>query len=284
MTGREKVLTSMNHRQPDSVPIDFGGHRNSGIMAISYRKLREHLMLPPKSTRVYDMIQQLAVIDEDILDIFEVDTVEIGRAFLTENTTWKQWVLPDGTECLIPPSAHRLLERLLEIRMEQLDTLLGAVGPFVDIVLFGDDLGMQSGPLISPQMYREFLKSRHQTLWARAKKLANVKVMLHSCGGIEPLLEDLIEAGLDAINPVQISARGMEPKRLKKICRNRLCLWGGRCDTQSILECLGRNCPRACDGTTGNFVARRRFCFPASSQYNGGRAAPECCSYVSGNR
>ena len=218
----------MNHRQPDSVPIDFGGHRNSGIMAISYRKLREHLMLPPKSTRVYDMIQQLAVIDEDILDIFEVDTVEIGRAFLTENTTWKQWVLPDGTECLIPSSAHCLLERLLEIRMEQLDTLLGAVGPFVDIVLFGDDLGMQSGPLISPQMYREFLKSRHQILWARAKKLANVKVMLHSCGGIEPLLEDLIEAGLDAINPVQISARGMEPKRLKKICRNRLCLWGGR--------------------------------------------------------
>lgn len=114
MTGREKVLTSMNYRQPDSVPIDFGGHRSSGIMAISYRKLREHLRLPPKSIRVYDMIQQLAVIDEDILDIFEVDTVEIGRAFLTENTTWKQWVLPDGTECLIPPSAHRLLERLLE--------------------------------------------------------------------------------------------------------------------------------------------------------------------------
>lgn len=128
---------------------------------------------------------------------------------------------------LDPALSSPFIGAIIGIRMEQLDTLLGAVGPFVDIVLFGDDLGMQSGPLIFPQMYREFLKSRHQTLWARAKKLANVKVMLHSCGGIEPLLEDLIEAGLDAINPVQISTRGMEPKRLKKICRNRLCLWGG---------------------------------------------------------
>jgi uroporphyrinogen decarboxylase len=119
--------------------------------------------------------------------------------------------------------------------MTQLDTLLAAIGRYVDIVGFGDDLGMQSGPLISPEMYREFLKTRHQALWTRAKELADVKVMLHSCGGIEPFLEDLIEAGLDAVNPVQTSATGMDPMRLKRICKDRLCLWGGGCDTQFVL-------------------------------------------------
>jgi len=90
-------------------------------------------------------------------------------------------------------------------------SFLSAVGPSIDIIAFGDDLGMQTGPQISPRMYREFFKPRHARLWSRAKELANVKVMLHCCGGVRELLPDLIEAGLDAINPVQISCRGMEP-------------------------------------------------------------------------
>ena len=81
LTHRQRVLTALNHQQPDRTPIDFGGHRSSGIMAIAYDKLRKHLRLPTRPIRVFDMIQQLAVIDADVLDRFDVDTVELGRGF-----------------------------------------------------------------------------------------------------------------------------------------------------------------------------------------------------------
>ena len=79
MTSRQRVLAAVNHVQPDRAPVDFGGHRSSGIMAIAYRRLRQHLGLPQRLPRVYDMIQQLAIIDEDVLDRFGIDIVELGR-------------------------------------------------------------------------------------------------------------------------------------------------------------------------------------------------------------
>ena len=85
-------------------------------------------------------------------------------------------------------------------------TSSAAVGPYIDVILFGDDLGMQTGPQISPAMYREFFKPRHALMWQRAKELADVKVMLHCCGGVRELLPDLIDAGLDAINPCRSPA------------------------------------------------------------------------------
>ena len=72
-------------------------------------------------------------------------------------------------------------------------------------------------------------------MWKRAKELANVKVMLHCCGGVRPLLPDLIEAGLDAINPVQISCKGMDAAGLKQDFGKDITFWGGGCDTQWIL-------------------------------------------------
>jgi uroporphyrinogen decarboxylase len=72
-------------------------------------------------------------------------------------------------------------------------------------------------------------------MWKRAKELANVKVMLHCCGGVRELLPDLIDAGLDAINPVQISCRGMDAAGLKRDFGRDIVLWGGGCDTQTIL-------------------------------------------------
>jgi uroporphyrinogen decarboxylase len=85
-------------------------------------------------------------------------------------------------------------------------------------------------------MYREFFKPRHAAMWKHAKQLADVKVMLHCCGGVRPLLPDLIDAGLDAINPVQISCAGMDARGLKADFGDRLTLWGGGCDTQWILS------------------------------------------------
>jgi uroporphyrinogen decarboxylase len=134
-----------------------------------------------------------------------------------------------------PQRAHRFLDKLIEIHMANLERFLGAVGEYIDIILFGDDLGMQTGPMISPQMYCEFFKPRHTLLWNRAKKLSEVKVMLHCCGGVRELLPHLIEAGLDAINPVQISCAGMDASELKAEFGRDITFWGGGCDTRDIL-------------------------------------------------
>jgi len=136
---------------------------------------------------------------------------------------------------LYPDATHRLAEKLCRIHLQSLERWLGAVGPYIDIILFGDDLGSQHGPLISPEMYREYYKPYHRTLWHRVKELADVKVMLHCCGGIEPLLQDLIEAGLDATNPVQITCRGMDARTVKERYGDQLCFWGGGCDTREVL-------------------------------------------------
>jgi len=122
------------------------------------------------------------------------------------------------------------------------DTLVKIWQRFLDnygdifcVCRFGDDLGMQKGPQISPKMYRELFKPRHAMMWRRAKELADVKVMLHCCGGVRPLLGDLIDAGLDAINPVQINCARMDPQELKDEFGKDLTFWGGGCDTQRIL-------------------------------------------------
>ena len=104
------------------------------------------------------------------------------------------------------------------------------------MVLFGDDLGGQNGPLISPTMYRRYFKPWHSRLWHRVKELApHVITNLHCCGGIEPLLADLIEAGLESVNPVQITCAGMDPAQLKRTYGNHFIFWGGGCDTREVL-------------------------------------------------
>ena len=123
----------------------------------------------------------------------------------------------------------------MEIHLANLERFLAAVGEHIDIILFGDDLGMQTGPMMSPAMYCEFFKPRHKLLWSRAKELADVKVMLHCCGGVRELLGHLIDAGVDAINPVQISCSGMDAAELKAEFGNDITFWGGGCDTRDIL-------------------------------------------------
>src|SRR5512138_3733747 len=102
MNSRERVLHSMNFRQPDRVAVDFGAHRSSGIAAMAYVRLRDYLGLPKRPPKVYDMPQQLAIIDDDVLERFHVDCIEMGRGFARDDSDWKPWVLPDGTECLVP--------------------------------------------------------------------------------------------------------------------------------------------------------------------------------------
>lgn len=354
MTSRERVQLALMHKEADKIPVDFGGHRSSGIMALVYRDLRRKLGLSEKPILVYDFIQQLAVIERDILDLFQVDVVGLEHLFVDEPDYWKDWKLPDGTPCKIPsfievekteegwivrgdegqpicvqrpgclyfeqcyfplaestdetferleyylaqvmwfrlgappcpwsweeqkryaerlrksteravyvvfggnlletsqfvfridnlfteialnPSRiHRFLDRVVEYHLANLEKFLEAFGPYVDIIGFGDDLGMQTGPQISPAMYREFFKPRHALMWQTAKKkFPHLKVALHCCGSVYRLLPDLIEAGLDIIQPVQITAKDMEPEKLKREFGRDIVFWGGGCDTQRIL-------------------------------------------------
>jgi len=351
MRPRERVLAALEHKETDRVPVDLSGHRSSGIAAIAYPKLRKFLALPTRPIRVYDIVQQLAIVDDDVLDRFGIDTIELGRGFALDEQSWQPWTLPDGTECFIPAwtkierenerwiirsdsgrilahmpdgslyfeqtyfpflegddldsisevfgesmwtaiasppgpvddkklsegakrlraatdraiiglfggnlfevgqflyrndqfmmllaaeprHAHRFLDKLVEFHLANLERFLAAVGEQIDIILFGDDLGMQTGPMMSPKMYCDFFKPRHKLLWNRAKELADVKVMLHCCGGVRELLPHLIEAGLDAINPVQISCSGMNAAELKSEFGNDITFWGGGCDTRDVL-------------------------------------------------
>ena len=102
MNSRERVLATMNHQEPDRVPVDLSGYRSSGIAAIAYKKLREYLGLEPKTLYVYDVPQQLAIVDDDVLERFGVDTIELGRGFAQEDEHWADWTLPDGSPCQMP--------------------------------------------------------------------------------------------------------------------------------------------------------------------------------------
>ena len=105
-----------------------------------------------------------------------------------------------------------IAERWIAIAEKALDECAGNV----DIVFFGDDLASQLAPLFSPDIYREIIKPRHARMIAAVKARADVRVLYHSCGAVTPFIDDLIEIGVDALNPVQVTARDMEPASLKK--------------------------------------------------------------------
>jgi len=138
---------------------------------------------------------------------------------------------------LNPAVMEDFLDRALEFQMRLWERTLETVGENVDICLHSEDLGTQNSPIMSPELYRKFLKPRHTKLFAHIKKSAktDVKLLMHSCGSIRLLIPDLIEAGVDALNPIQVRAARMDTKELKREFGKDLCFWGGGVDTQEIL-------------------------------------------------
>lgn len=130
--------------------------------------------------------------------------------------------------------AHALLEKITEIQCKKMAAYLGEVGDYLDVVCIGDDLGGQEHPLISPALYRDMIKPYHKRYINTIKQHTNAILHMHSCGTVQYFLDDLIELGVDIINPVQVSARGMNPELLKKQFGQRISFWGG-IDTQHIL-------------------------------------------------
>jgi uroporphyrinogen decarboxylase len=359
MTSRERILAAVGHREPDRVPVDLGATPSSGISAIAYGNLKAHLGMRHGATRVYDVVQQLAQPEDEILDRFRVDVVDIGRAFNADDSAWRPVVLADGQAAQYPawfeperqpdgsfvarmpdglaiarmpagapffdqiyfpyldgypadfsglpaemgrilwaalahspwdhagdpgfwdtlraraielrhasdralmivcgcnlfewgtflrrmdnflvdlvsePSqAEALLGALMERHLAVLERVCRAVGDVADILRFGDDLGTNGGPFMSPAIYRRLFKPQHAQLCDYVHRHSGMRTFLHSCGSIRALLPDLIEAGYDIVNPVQTDCRGMDAEGLKADFGRDICFWGGGCDTRHVL-------------------------------------------------
>jgi uroporphyrinogen decarboxylase len=128
-----------------------------------------------------------------------------------------------------------MLDRLVEFKSAYWERALAEIGHLVDVVVEADDLGGQNAPLMSPRTYRKLIQPRHQRLFTFIKEQAPVKVFYHTCGAVRQLIPDLIEVGIDILNPVQISAAGMNLAELKQEFGRDLVFWGGGVDTQGVL-------------------------------------------------
>ncbi len=129
-----------------------------------------------------------------------------------------------------------LIDRILENRILFWAKVIDAVGDVVHIMSLNDDLAGQESLLFSPEVYRKYVKPIHRKIFSFIKERApNVKILFHSCGSVYSLIGDLIEIGVDILNPVQVSARDMDPKKLKNEFGNDIVFWGGGVDTQYVL-------------------------------------------------
>lgn len=132
--------------------------------------------------------------------------------------------------------AHALMGRLVDCYAERVEKYVAAVGEYCDIIQVNDDLGTQNGLQLSLETYRDMIKPYHARLWGLVKHLSGKPLLLHSCGSIYDAIPDLIEMGVDAINPVQVRAANMDSAKLKREFGRDLTFWGGGCDTQVVLE------------------------------------------------
>ena len=130
--------------------------------------------------------------------------------------------------------AHALLDKLLEINMEFLEDYLKAIGDYIQVIQLSDDLGQQNGPLISLDVYRKFFKPRQKELFSFVKERTDAFLFYHSCGSVYQFIPDLIDVGVEILNPIQVSAKGMNTKKLKEEFGDSLSFWGA-VDTQHIL-------------------------------------------------
>jgi len=344
---RQRVLAALRHQEPDRVPLDLGATADSTILAVAYQGFRKHLGLAPTTTRVLDICQQTAVIDEDVRQTLGIDLAPV----FDEPLEWRLGTLSDGSPAELPakfrpqrladgartvvdgagnitfkmprggyyydpvyaplaeatsvhdiekqidaivnydtPShldkgyeeralearamrektdyalvgffgghmlqaaqvlrgweaffidllvnkklAHALMASLLAAHLARFERYAATVGKFVDVIHFEEDLGMQDRTLVSPSLYREMIKPYQQQLFAFARARCQAFILLHSDGAIAPLIPDLIEMGVDAINPVQVSAAGMDVRKLKKEFGRDITFWGAGCDSQTVL-------------------------------------------------
>ncbi|MFV1966156.1 MAG: uroporphyrinogen decarboxylase family protein [Pirellulaceae bacterium] len=327
MTPRERLLTAVDHREPDRIPIDLGGNQ-TGIHKFAYETLIRHLGLS-EEIEIMDAVQQLARPSEAVLERLRVDTRYIhagaasdfdGAITATDRDgkRWHdlidefgiRWSMPDDSPLYMDITLHPLAnatiddvkaypfprgddpgrfaglrDKALQIRnetpyavvsgisgvvyeicwymrglerwfMDMMDQpefcealidrtlkfwidwfrlFLAEVGDIVDVIMIGDDIAGQRGPLFHPEFYRSVVKPRQKQLVQFIKSRTRAKIWYHTCGACKRYIPDLLDNGIDIINPVQISATDMDPTELKSAFGEQLSFWGGAIDAQHVL-------------------------------------------------
>lgn len=153
------------------------------------------------------------------------------------------WGLDHGVQMLEEPEkAHEQSERNLKRSIEVAGRVLDRLGKYVQMIAIGDDMGTQAGPMCRPSTMAEFVFPYYQRFCDFVHRNSDVKVFLHCCGSVRPLIPMMIEAGIDVLNPVQISASDMDAATLAKEFGGKIVFWGGGCDTQNV---LGQSTPDA---------------------------------------
>jgi uroporphyrinogen decarboxylase len=352
MNSRERIISAINHIQPDKVPVDLGSSTVTGISAIAYNNLKRHLKVESK-TRVFDVVQQLANVDMEILDMLGVDALDINRVSM-EGNNWYDVELSDGSMAQYPswfspvrsedgswlvtdkdgtviskkaagatffdqmhfpwengypenlsdlkeamkkiswvvhshasnlnetelreklislrestdkalvmsggvkllelgffirrmdnllvdlmtdePKLSQMLDKLVEMHLAGLEKKCRSAGDIVDVIRFGDDLGMTSGPIMDLDTFRKFFKPRYRILCDYVKKHSSMKIFMHSCGSIKQFIPDLIEVGIDILNPIQTNCYQMDLVTLKNEYGKDIVFWGGGVDTASVIN------------------------------------------------
>ncbi len=134
-----------------------------------------------------------------------------------------------------PQVLEAIIDRTLQFWLDWFRLFLDEAGDIVDVIMIGDDLAGQKGPLFSPAIYRSIVKPRQKRLVQYIRSRTKAKIWYHSCGSVLEYIPELIDNGVDALNPVQLSARGMDPGELKKAFGEEICFWGGGIDSQHVL-------------------------------------------------
>ncbi len=330
MNSRERLLTALNHKEPDRVPFDLGGTVVTGIHVKAYRALRDYLGLPPIEPIIVDVVQQLARVDEDVAERLGVDVRNVspgspnGFQLQARDTSdsryayfydeyqigWRMpkpgglyyemfdhplggnisqsdvdgYALPDPTDAsrfaglmdtamrvvedeqraLVvgnisagvfelylwtrgfedgyadfvgnPALSQKMLRRYADLQLAYWARVFDVLGDTVDVVQMADDFAGQKDMLISPSSYRQYLKPLHKEIFDFIHTHGRAKIFFHSCGSIRRVIPDLIEIGLDILNPVQVGAAGMEPVELKREYGKDLAFWGGGPDAQHVFD------------------------------------------------
>lgn len=144
----------------------------------------------------------------------------------------ERWFMDMLTE---PDFCEALIDQTLNFWLDWFRVFLDEVGDLVDVIMIGDDLAGQSGPLFRPAIYRSLVKPRQKRLAQYIRSRTKAKIWYHTCGACTEYIPDLIDNGVDILNPVQISAAGMDPAKLKAQFGDRIVFWGGAIDSQRVL-------------------------------------------------
>ncbi|ACL22642.1 Uroporphyrinogen-III decarboxylase-like protein [Desulfitobacterium hafniense DCB-2] len=160
---------------------------------------------------------------------------QFGNGFLQQGPlmwgfeNWFAMLLTEPERCTL------FMDKLLEKKKEYYDHIFEVYGGLVDVCSEADDFGTQRGTFVSPKLIREMILPYHKKLNDYLKAKGAGYMTLHSCGSVEASIPDIIEAGFDCLNPVQISAANMSPEHLKKTYGKDITFWGGGINTQSTL-------------------------------------------------